>query len=136
MSREVALQIRISLANGSIVEDTFAAAPEKFTLGQGQLLDEIEQRAEQLQVGEAAEFELTPEQAYGDYDEARVHMMPRAQFPPELDIGEGKIVAFDTPGGTEIVGQITDLNDDFVMVDFNHPLAGQLLKIRIQRSDG
>ena len=50
--------------------------------------------------------------------------MPRSEFPAEMQLEAGLIISFTTPSGEEVPGAIQEVKDDEVVVDFNHPLAG------------
>ncbi|MBE0620032.1 MAG: peptidylprolyl isomerase, partial [Burkholderiales bacterium] len=67
-----------------------------------------------------------PEDAFGEYDAELVRMAERAQFPPELEVG----MQFEQEGGVDdelLIFTVTDVADDQVVLDGNHPLAGVAL---------
>jgi len=71
---------------------------------------------------------LTPDDGFGDYDADLVHVEPRDKFPDNVEIGmqfEGK----GEESGNALVYTVTDIADGKVVVDGNHPLAGQTLNI-------
>ncbi|HXV11265.1 MAG TPA: peptidylprolyl isomerase [Burkholderiales bacterium] len=78
-------------------------------------------------IGEQCRVRLEPEDAFGDYDAELVRMEPRDKFPGNLEVGmrfEGR--GEDT--GTMVIYTVTDVAEDKVVVDGNHPLAGQTLQ--------
>lgn len=86
----------------------------------------VEQALEGKAVGEACKVRLTPADAFGEYDAELVRVEARDQFPAEVDVG----MQFQGESGKEgeiIVYTVTDIADGKVVVDGNHPLAGQTL---------
>lgn len=78
-------------------------------------------------VGESCRVRLEPEDAFGDYDAELVRLEPREKFPGNLEVG----MRFEGRGeesGTMVIYTVTDIAEDKVVVDGNHPLAGQTLQ--------
>jgi FKBP-type peptidyl-prolyl cis-trans isomerase SlyD len=77
-------------------------------------------------VGDSCRVRLEPDDAFGDYEAELVHLEPRSKFPGDLAIG----MRFEGRGqesGTTLIYTVTDVAEDKVVVDGNHPLAGQTL---------
>jgi FKBP-type peptidyl-prolyl cis-trans isomerase SlyD len=77
-------------------------------------------------VGDQCEVRLEPEDAFGDYDAEMVHVEPRDKFPENVAVGmqfEGQ----SEGAGEAVIYTVTDIAEDKVVVDGNHPLAGQTL---------
>ena len=81
--------------------------------------------------GDACDVWLEPEDAFGEYDDTLLQVEPRELFPPEVEVGmqfEGA-----PPGSDEedfLLYTVTDVAEDKVVVDGNHPLAGQTLQFK------
>ena len=78
-------------------------------------------------VGDSCRVRLEPDDAFGEYDAELMHLEPRNKFPADVAIGmrfEGRGVE----SGTKLVYTVTDVADDKVVVDGNHPLAGRTLQ--------
>ena len=78
-------------------------------------------------VGDSCRVRLEPDDAFGEYDAELMHLEPRNKFPPDVAVGmrfEGRGVE----SGTKLVYTVTDVADDKVVVDGNHPLAGRTLQ--------
>ena len=85
-----------------------------------------------LCVGDKFEFTLTPEQAYGEYNDEHLIDLPKNMF--EVDgkfdtdiVYEGNIVPMLDTNGNRLNGVVVSIGDDSVKMDFNHPLAGETL---------
>ncbi len=89
----------------------------------------IEEALHDQDVGAVLEIKLQPEDAFGDYDAELVAVEPRSLFPDNIEVGmQFECAAEDGDGedGDELY-MITDIADDKVVVDGNHPLAGMAL---------
>ena len=120
----VRLHVRLSLAEGTVVEDTFGEEPLAFTVGDGTLAPGLELGLYGLRAGERERLTLHPEQAFGPHDPARVHWLPRDRFPPDIRPEPGLVIEFDA-AGTPVPGIVLAVEGDRVQVDLNHPLAGK-----------
>ena len=77
--------------------------------------------------GEQCRVRLEPDDAFGEYDASLVHLEPRNKFPETLSVGmqfEGR----GSESGASLIYTVTDVADDKVVVDGNHPLAGKTLE--------
>lgn len=88
------------------------------------------------QSGDSMSFSLEPEDAFGDYDENLIRIEPKAVFPANVEVG----MQFEgLPQGEEddrwVVYTVTDIADDKVVIDGNHPLAGERLLFKCQVRD-
>ncbi len=92
------------------------------------IFPKIEEALQGKRVGDAVKVKLQPDEAFGDYDADLVQIEPRSSFPAEIQVGmqfEGA-----PPGSAEddfVIYRVTDIVDDKVMLDGNHPLAGLAL---------
>lgn len=122
----VTLQIELSDIWGNLIQKTDEPA-QYLHGGYGDIFPVVEAALEGKQERDRIELRLEPEEAYGDYDEELVHLVPRDQFPEGLEIGmrvEGE------PGSDNegMLYTVTDMAEDKVVLDGNHPLAGLALK--------
>jgi FKBP-type peptidyl-prolyl cis-trans isomerase SlyD len=86
----------------------------------------IEESLQGKGVGDALEVRLEPEDAFGDYDAERVMIEPRSLFPENIEVGMQFERATEEGDDGELY-TITDIAEDKVVVDGNHPLAGMAL---------
>jgi len=94
-----------------------------------------------MEAGEQRTFTVTPDQSFGDRDETLVRILSRDDLPGEPVLGS-KLDMVSPDGTTRMHGLITDIADEQITVDLNHPLAGfdltyevQLLKILEKREE-
>jgi FKBP-type peptidyl-prolyl cis-trans isomerase SlyD len=84
----------------------------------------VEQALEGKQVGDTVDIKLQPADAFGEYEESLVRMETREVFPETIEVGM-QFVGSPMDGGGEMLYIVTDIADDKVVVDANHPYAGQ-----------
>ena len=95
--------------------------------GFGNIFPAVEPALEGNAVSSRVEVRLEPEEAFGEYDEKLLRVEPRSRFPEALEVGmrfEGRA------GGEEnVIFTVTDIAEDKVVLDGNHPFAGMALKL-------
>ena len=116
--------------------NTFACAPATLQMGVGQWSPELEARLLGLEVGAQVEFSLTAEQAYGARNPQLVRTLHTAQVQeytgPDVILAPGETVEFEEREGFPMRGVVTRLDAQETVIDFNHPLAGWPLQVRVQ----
>jgi len=130
------LHYRISLSGaGADVISTFGDRPATLTLGHGQLADSLEQRLLGLKEGDRQVFELAPGEAYGERNPELIQRVSRslleAQGEPGALYAPGDLLDFAAPNGGRYAGIVRESDATGVVVDFNHPLAGQALQFEV-----
>lgn len=127
---QVTLHYRLSCAGEELV-GTEPDAPETFTLGQGELAPGLETLLLGLTAGARRGFHLEPGAAFGVHDPSLVHVLPRGDFPPDMELAVGHEVEFTLPNGQTLFGTVRELAPDTATVDFNHPLARLALEFEV-----
>ncbi|QIL74942.1 MULTISPECIES: peptidylprolyl isomerase [Hymenobacter] len=115
-----------------LVESAEADSPMVFLFGHSGLPEEFENQLDGKQAGDSFNFSLTPDQAYGDYDQQAVVAIPKQVF--EIDgqideemLQEGNFLPMSDNEGHQMQGKIVSIGDTEVQMDFNHPLAGMVM---------
>lgn len=96
--------------------------------GYDDIFPKIEEALQGKGVGESVQVKLQPDEAFGEYDAGLVQIEPRTSFPEGLEVGmqlEGAAEGADEDDF--ILYRVTDIADDKVILDGNHPLAGVAL---------
>ena len=126
----VTLHFSLALENGHIVDSNFEGNPATFSVGDGNLLPGFESSLLGLEVGDEREFIISPENAFGQHNTQNVQSVDRGNF-DESDIEIGSILSFQNGDG-ELPGVIIALEENLVMVDFNHPLSGKNIVFQVK----
>ena len=130
------LHYRLAGPDGADVINTFADKPATLSLGAGQLAPAMEQRLLGLAEGARAEFELAPGEAFGSRNPEllqRVRLsLLHEMGDPDATYGVGDVVEFPTPDGqARYAGVVREVGPDWLLFDFNHPLAGQAVRFEV-----
>jgi FKBP-type peptidyl-prolyl cis-trans isomerase 2 len=107
--------------------------PLTFTVGEDDILPAFEANLMGLSAGDKHRFTLSPEEAYGAYQEELVFTLSRQQLMDDgEDIVPGQTLTLFTPEGESIMVTVLDVTDNTIKVDANHPLAGQTLIYEVE----
>jgi len=122
----VSLDVELSDIWGNLIQKS--EEPVQYLHGgYGDIFPVVEAALEGRQEHDRIEVRLEPEEAFGDYDEQLVQLAPRDRFPDGLEIGMR--VEGEAGGDDEgMLYTVTDMAEDKVVLDGNHPLAGLALK--------
>ena len=126
----VTLHFSLALENGHIVDSNFEGNPATFSVGDGNLLPGFESCLLGLEVGDEREFIIPPENAFGQHNAQNVQAVDRGNF-DESELEIGSILSFQNGDG-ELPGVIIALEENQVMVDFNHPLSGKNIVFQVK----
>ena len=116
-------------AEGELVERCPSDAPLVVLLGYGEAAPALERAIEGLSSGAERTVTLAPEEAFGARDPEAVIEVDRADFPADLEAGD-ELVA-DREDGGSVPLKVLEISDDVVVLDTNHPLSGQKVKLRL-----
>jgi FKBP-type peptidyl-prolyl cis-trans isomerase SlyD len=130
--RVVAIDYTIRDIDGSVVETTLGGKPFLYLHGHEQIVPGIEEALTGHAAGETLEIMLAPDQAYGERDPGAVVVLPRRVFPTGEEPEVGDLYRASRPDGRPVVFTILDVSPETVVIDANHPLAGQSLHIRVE----
>ena len=131
------LHYRLAGPDGADVVNTFADKPATLSLGMGQLAPAIEARLIGLPEGAHQAFDMPAGTAFGERNPAMLQRVKLALLrelgDPDADYGVGDVVQFPTPDGQgSYAGVVRDKGADWLLFDFNHPLAGQPVRFEVQ----
>jgi len=122
----VGLTYELTDTDGKVIEKTDGPI-EYLHGGYDGIFPLVEQALAGKTVGDSCRVRLAPDDAFGEYDAELMHLEPRSKFPANIAAGmrfEGRGVE----SGTTLVYTVTDVAEDKVVVDGNHPLAGRTLQ--------
>ncbi len=128
----VSVHYKGTLQNGEVFDTSEGRHPLEVQIGAGQIISGFEKALMGMSLNEKKVFTLDPENAYGQKDDSLTHSFPRKDVPAEVNPEVGQTVALSTPEGQQVPAMITEVDDQKVVVDLNHPLAGQTLTFDIE----
>ena len=132
------LHYRLAGPDGQPVVDTFADKPATLSLGMGQLAPAIEAHLLGLEEGASASFDLPPGAAFGPRNPEMLQRVRRSLLrelgdDPQADYAIGDVIEFPTPDGQgRYAGVVRECAPEWLLFDFNHPLAGRAVRFDVQ----
>lgn len=120
------------LDDGTVFDTSKDKDPLAFVLGTGHVIPGFEQAVEGLSVGEKISTTVAPEDAYGPRSDELVLEVPHDKFPGGQAPKPGQRFEMSTPDGQRMPVTVTEVRDDSVEIDANHPLAGRQLKFDLE----
>jgi FKBP-type peptidyl-prolyl cis-trans isomerase SlpA len=130
------LHYRLAGPDGDAVIDTFGEQPATLSLGRGELAPAVEARLVGLEEGARASFELPAGEAFGPRNPELVQRVKRSLLDElgdaDAQYSIGDVVRFPTPDGQGgYAGVVREVGTDWLLFDFNHPLAGQRVRFDV-----
>ena len=115
-----------------LVEQAESDEPMVFLFGHSGLPEEFENQLDGKNAGDSFSFSLTPEQAYGDYDEQAIVQIPKQVFEIDGQVDDqmlqvGNYLPMADNEGHHMQAKVVEVGDEQVTMDFNHPLAGMVM---------
>ena len=120
-----------SLEDGEVFDSSKGKDPLEFTLGQGQVIKGFDDGVMGMEVNEKKTIQIPAEQAYGTTNEELIQEVPKSQLSDGLDPKVGMNLITKTSEGKEIPLVITEVKNETIVVDANHPLAGKDLTFEV-----
>lgn len=118
------------LDDGTVFDSSKDKDPLAFVLGTGHVIPGFEKAVEGLTEGEKVSTTIAPEDAYGPRSEELVLTVPHDKFPEAPELGQR--FEMSTPDGQRMPVTVTEVKDEAVEIDANHPLAGRQLKFDLE----
>ncbi|MEE4361504.1 MAG: peptidylprolyl isomerase [Pseudomonadales bacterium] len=127
----VTLHFAVLLPGGEEVDSTWQKKPATFDVGDGNLPAGFEEALFGLAAGETASLEVPPERAFGMRNPGNLQRLARDSFAPDMVLEPGLVVSFADAARAELPGIVVEADEDEVLVDFNHPLAGRTVRFDV-----
>lgn len=114
---------------GELVEETFGSEPLVFLYGAGQMIPEFERQLAGLSAGDQFSFGIKSGEAYGEQDPNAIVLLPMSTFEVDGEVDAdmlqiGTVIPMSDDQGNRLNGMVREVNDEGVIIDFNHPMAG------------
>ncbi|HIL95188.1 MAG TPA: peptidylprolyl isomerase, partial [Pseudomonadales bacterium] len=122
----VNLIFSLRLESGEVIDSTGDKGAE-FTVGDGNLLPGFETAMFGLKIGAKKRLRVEPENGFGRSNPENIQRIKRSQFKLNMELAPGLMMSFADAQNTELPGVILSVDDDYVEIDFNHPLSGKTL---------
>ena len=127
----VTLHFALKLDNGDVVDSNFDKDPATFTVGDSNLLPGFEQALFGFKAGDKRTVVIPPERGFGRGNDANLQTMLRKDF-DGMELAEGVLVIFQDARRNEMPGVVKSFDDNEVVINFNHPLAGRDITFEVE----
>ncbi len=129
--KKVRLHYKGMLKDGTVFDSSEGGEPLEFTVGAGEIIPGFEKNIMGMDVGEKKTFTVTAEEAYGPRNEAFVVEVSRKNF-GDAELGEGMILELEDEHGHVFNAVVKKVTEEAVVLDLNHPLAGEDLTFEVE----
>jgi FKBP-type peptidyl-prolyl cis-trans isomerase SlpA len=131
------LHYRLAGPDGADIVNTFADKPATLSLGTGELAEALERRLLGLAEGTRNVFDVPAGEAFGERNPELLQRVKRSLLAelgdPDATYQVGDVVQFPTPDGqASYAGVVREEGSDWLLFDFNHPLAGRPVTFEVQ----
>ncbi|MFO7904972.1 MAG: FKBP-type peptidyl-prolyl cis-trans isomerase [Planctomycetota bacterium] len=131
-SKKVRVHYTGSLDDGTVFDSSQERDPLEFTIGSNEIIPAVENAVKGMEEGEEKQVKVPPTEAYGERNEQAIMEVSKSQLPSDVDVKVGTVLQGSTQDGDTMRLQVTEVNEDSVTVDANHPLAGQNLNFDLK----
>lgn len=116
---------------GEILDSSEGGEPIDFLHGHGNIIPGLEKEIYGMAINESRKVTVKPEEGYGVFDPESVSDIPKTEFPEEIPLELGIELQMKDQDGEILLARITEVNEESIKLDFNHPLAGKLLEFNV-----
>ena len=127
----VSIDYTLTLESGEVADKSGEGEPLGFIFGTGQIIPGLEKGLEGMEAGQAAKITVEAADGYGETKEELLRDLPRDNFPDELELKPGMGFEAKGPHGP-VTFRVREVQEESVVADFNHPLAGQQLHFDVK----
>ncbi|MEM9775300.1 MAG: peptidylprolyl isomerase [Chloroflexota bacterium] len=132
----VGFNYTLTLDSGEVIDQSEPDLPLYYLHGHENIIPGLEKQLIGLKVGATRKVTVSPNEAYGDYDEDGFHAMRRELFPEGFVLEVGMLLHLnDDESNEEMEAFVHEITDDEVILDTNHPLAGETLTFDVEIVD-
>ena len=121
-----------TLSNGQVFDSSLEREPLQVELGQGRLIPGFEHGLIDMAVNEKKQITIPKEEAYGDVSKELFHKLNKADLPDNITPEVGMGLMAKNPDGSEQPLRVAEVHEDHIVIDANHPLAGQDLTFDLE----
>jgi FKBP-type peptidyl-prolyl cis-trans isomerase SlyD len=124
--KQVSLEYTLTLEDKSKIDSNVGKDPLVFTQGAHEIIPGLEKKLSGLKVGESKQIEVSAEEGYGPVDPQRTQEVEKMKIPEDARKVGAKLTG-QGPDGRMMFAQVSEVKEDTVILDLNHPLAGKKL---------
>ena len=128
---KVSIEYTLTLDDGSVADTNVGDEPLQYVQGQKQILPALERELVGLGAEDTKKVSIQPADGYGDVDPAAVQIVDHDVI-PEAARHAGTMLVAEDENGAQMQVSVREVRDDKIVIDLNHPLAGQILHFDVK----
>jgi len=128
----VSMDYTLRLDDGQIADTSQGREPLDFIPGMHHIIPGLEKEMIGMALDDEKEVTVAPAEAYGEHNADLYETLPRSIFPTEMELEKGLGFRMRSESGQVVVAYVDRFDDDQVVVNLNHPLAGQTLHFSVK----
>lgn len=130
-NRVVSIDYELTDEEGTVLDSSEGNGALSYIHGIGQLIPGLEEALEGKEEGETVQATVTPDRAYGEYDESLLFSVPKERMPQDTSLEVGMQFEAQTQQGDKRIVTLSEVGENEVKLDANHPLAGKTLSFDV-----
>jgi len=127
----VSMDYTLTLDDGQVIDTSKEREPLVYLHGRGQIIPGLEKELVGMAIGASKKVSVAPEEGYGEVDPNAMQLVEHNTFPDDLELKPGVHLQMSTPEGHPLEAKVVEIKEDGVLLDFNHPLAGETLNFDV-----
>jgi len=132
--KTISMEYTLTLENKEVLDTNVGGDPLSFTQGSHEIIPGLETALVGMKAGESKQVTVAPEQAYGEVNPQAIQEVPIDQIPPDARKVGVQLQGKDGQGRM-VTPKVTEVKEQVVVLDFNHPLAGKTLYFDVKILD-
>jgi FKBP-type peptidyl-prolyl cis-trans isomerase SlyD len=132
--KTISMEYTLTLENKEVLDSNVGGEPLSFTQGSHEIIPGLETALVGMKAGESKQVTVAPEQAYGEVNPQAIQEVPIDQIPPDARKVGVQLQGKDGQGRM-VTPKVTEVKEQVVVLDFNHPLAGKTLYFDVKILD-
>ena len=118
--------------DGEIVDSSKDRGPFQYTHGKGQIIPGLSKRLEGLTKDDEKTIDVPAQEAYGEVNPEAFREIPKTALPTNIEPTVGMLLQMKGEGDQTLTTKVSAVNNDTIMLDLNHPLAGKALTFQVK----
>ena len=120
------------IKDGQVFDSSMERDPLEFEVGSGSIIKGLEKSIVGMKPGEKKEISVSPEEGYGNFDKKLLFDMPKEKIPADIKPEVGMRLQLVNNQGQTFPVYVSEIEDESIKIDANHPLAGKELVFNIE----
>ena len=129
--KEVSFDYTLTV-EGQIIDSSQNKEPLTYVHGEGKIIPGLARQLEGMKIGDKKDIPVNPEEAYGEINPNAFQEVPKSKLPGNVEPRIGMTLQANAPDGRSQLVRITEVKDDSIVIDMNHPLAVKKLNFQIE----